>query len=330
MNSAIRIQPALIFCAALSGLALGSTTDLGSISARLIEPFLMVLLFCVFLPADGQKLKNAFLNLRFTLTASAVNFVWTPLFTYGLGLLFLAGSQDLQIGLMMLMVTPCTDWYLVFTGLARGNTELGASILPLNLLLQILLLPIYLLVFFGSSIQIGTGSAALSIVLVLLVPFALSYLLKESSRRSCTIAKVTDRLKSLSDEIQLFFLCLAVIAMFASESREVLQNPALFLSLLMPLAVFFAANFWLVRWIGTSMKMPREDITALNFTTLARNSPLSLAIAVAAFPDRPLISLALVIGPLIELPVLSLIAGIIRRLDDRLMNEARPLPRAHG
>ncbi len=118
--------------------------------------------------------------------------------------------------------------------------------------------------------------------------------------------------------------------MFASESRDVLQNPALFLSLLMPLAVFFVANFWLVRWIGTSMKMQKEDITALNFTTLARNSPLSLAIAVAAFPDRPLISLALVIGPLIELPVLSLIAGIIRRLDGRLMNEARPLPRAHG
>lgn len=40
----------------------------------------------------------------------------------------------------------------------------------------------------------------------------------------------------------------------------------------------------------------------MTFTSLARNSPLSLAIAIAAFPDQPLISLALVIGPLIELP----------------------------
>ena len=50
---------------------------------------------------------------------------------------------------------------------------------------------------------------------------------------------------------------------------------------------------------------------ALNFTTLARNSPLALAIAVATFPDLPLVSLALVIGPLIELPILSLISGIL-------------------
>lgn len=196
MNTAIRIQPLLIFCAALSGLLLGCTTAPGSFSVSLIEPFLMVLLFCVFLSADGQKLRNAFLNLRFTLVAATVNFVWTPLFAYGLGLIFLSDSQDLQIGLMMLLVTPCTDWYLVFTAQARGNTELGASTLPLNLLLQILLLPLYLLVFFDSSIGTGQGSTLSGIVLVLLVPFGLSLLLKAGSRRSCAAAKVTDSLKN--------------------------------------------------------------------------------------------------------------------------------------
>ncbi len=44
----------------------------------------------------------------------------------------------------MLMVTPCTDWYLLFTGIARGNVPLSASILPMNLILQLALLPLYL------------------------------------------------------------------------------------------------------------------------------------------------------------------------------------------
>jgi ACR3 family arsenite efflux pump ArsB len=48
-------------------------------------------------------------------------------------------------------------------------------------------------------------------------------------------------------------------------------------------------------------------------TTLARNSPIALAIAVATFPDKPLISLALIIGPLIELPVLFLASRILLR-----------------
>ena len=84
--------------------------------------------------------------------------------------------------------------------------------------------------------------------------------------------------------------------------------------MLIPMILFFAVNFVLIRWIGKKLKFNEYDLIPLNFTTLARNSPLSLAIAVAAFPNRPLISLALVVGPLIELPSLAVIAGIINRL----------------
>lgn len=54
--------------------------------------------------------------------------------------------------------------------------------------------------------------------------------------------------------------------------------------------------------------------TGLCFATPARNSPVSLAVAVTAFPDHPLIALALVIGPLFELPVMAVIAQILLSL----------------
>jgi len=54
---------------------------------------------------------------------------------------------------------------------------------------------------------------------------------------------------------------------------------------------------------------------------LARNSPLDLAIAVIAFPFNPLIALVLVIGPLIELPVLALVANVLLRIDPRRKKE---------
>ena len=102
--------------------------------------------------------------------------------------------------------------------------------------------------------------------------------------------------------------------MFASESKSLFEHPGMLLRMLIPMILFFAVNFVLIRWIGKKLKFNEYDLIPLNFTTLARNSPLSLAIAVAAFPDRPLISLALVIGPLIELPSLAVIAGSINRL----------------
>lgn len=313
MNTITKLQPVLIIGAALLGLLLGYLTGFGGISVHFVEPFLMVLLFFVFLSVDGKKLKEAFQNIRFTAAAVITNFVWTPVFAFLLGILFFRESVDMQIGLMMLMVTPCTDWYLVFTSIAKGNVALGASILPLNLLLQVVLLPVYLMIFYGGSVSIGGGSILLSILIVLIVPFTVSAICKQLERRQIG-SNLFEKLRDWGDNAQLIFLFLAVVSMFASESRSLFEHPGMLLRMLIPMIVFFAANFVLIRWAGKKLRFNDYDLIPLNFTTLARNSPLSLAIAVAAFPDRPLISLALVIGPLIELPSLAVIAGIIRRL----------------
>src|SRR5699024_8883468 len=62
------------------------------------------------------------------------------------------------------------------------------------------------------------------------------------------------------------------------------------------------------RLVGKFLKFTYEDSVSLSMTIIARNSPVSLAIAVRAFPNQPLIALALVIGPLIELPVLAIVS----------------------
>lgn len=304
-----RGQPILIISAAAIGIILGDLTPLGSAPAAAIEIFLMLLLYVLFLSVDLGQLKRSLTNVRFTASAAAINFVFTPLLAYGLGLLFFPDSADIRIGLMMLLVTPCTDWYIVFTGMSKGNVELGMSILPLNLVLQILLLPFYLLAFMGNDVRMDAASMLLDAAMVLAVPFFAALVTK---RLSCKRENARRFLSERGDDLQLLFLCLAVVVMFASEGDALTDEPALLLKLFLPLLAFFSAAFILAQLLGRAQGFPRRDTVALNFTTLARNSPLALAIAVAAFPDRPLIALALVIGPLIELPVLSLVSSILR------------------
>ena len=62
------------------------------------------------------------------------------------------------------------------------------------------------------------------------------------------------------------------------------------------------------------MKFTYENYASLTLTTLARNSPLALAIAISSFPHNELIAIALVIGPLIELPVLYIVSRILLRI----------------
>ncbi len=47
------------------GLVLGSYTGFGDFSASLIEPFLMLMLFLVFLSVDMRRMKGSFANVRF-------------------------------------------------------------------------------------------------------------------------------------------------------------------------------------------------------------------------------------------------------------------------
>ena len=74
----------------------------------------------------------------------------------------------------MLMVTPCTDWYIIFTGIAKGDVTLATGLLPLNLILQIVLLPLYLLIFTDNLVKINVNELFESVFLVLILPLAIA------------------------------------------------------------------------------------------------------------------------------------------------------------
>ncbi len=310
MNVLNRFQPLIIICCALLGLALGGTAPRGTFSIVLVEIFLMFLLFIIFLSVDMQQVKKALLHVKYTATSLAINFIITPFLAYGLGGLFFENAIAIRMGLLMLLVTPCTDWYLVFTKLSRGNVEINMAILPLNLVLQVALLPVYLFLFFGNAVSVPLPTVLYSIALVLVIPFFCAMLMRKILVH---YTKIQTFLAEQGDNAQLVFLCLAVLVMFASEGQSLVENYALLLKLFVPLLCFFVAIFFVANVAAKWLKFSTEERIALHFTTMARNSPLALAIAISAFPTEPLISLALVIGPLLELPVLSLVSGILKK-----------------
>src|SRR5699024_12525363 len=111
------------------------------------------------------------------------NFLVTAVLLWCFGAIFLSGYPSLCISFIMLMVTPCTDWYLAFTGIAKGNVSLSTSVLPINLMLQVVFLPIYLLLFAVTIETIPISMLIESIWIVLFIPFTLSHLTRFLLRR---------------------------------------------------------------------------------------------------------------------------------------------------
>lgn len=317
MDSVNKFQSLIILIMVVLGIVLGQIYVVQVYSEYVIMPALMIMLFLVFIQIPLKDIKDSFKNIKFTVTSILINFIWTPIIVFILGKIFLNNSPELLIGFIMLMVTPCTDWYLIFTGIAKGNVALGASILPLNFILQVLLLPIYVLLIGGSSVRINMVNLTEGVVISLFIPLLLATVFRKVINNKKGLKYFENKILPKACDYQGYFLNLAIVSMFASQGKILLRNPQVLLKLLLPVLLFFAINLIIGQVIGRKIKLCREDNVALNLVTLARNSPIALAIAVSAFPNEPLIYLALIIGPLIELPVLFLISKILLNINNR-------------
>ncbi len=96
MNAAW-LHPILMMASALTGLAIGKALGAGHQDSAYMEPFLMAMLFLVFLSVDVGKFKGAFRNVRFLSTALAVNFVWTPVLAFILAMVLTPPDPMSQI-----------------------------------------------------------------------------------------------------------------------------------------------------------------------------------------------------------------------------------------
>ena len=302
MNLIEKLEPAILIFAIIIGLILSDIKILSNNIGNLINLFLCIMLYGIFLEVPLKNLKKSFKNIKFSSTSIIINFIWTPIFGYFLGNLFLNGNMDIFIGFFMLILTPCTDWYLIFTKIAKGDLNLSLSILPINLILQIVLLPIYLIIFFSSNDTINYSNLVYSLIIVIVIPFL-----------SAQITKLilNNKLKEITNffsKYQIVFLALAVFAIFNSQGNQLFGHVNSVLTIFIPLIIFFITTTLIDLLLSEQIHLTYEEYASLTMTTLARNSPLAPAIAINSFPNHELIIIALVIGPLIELPILYLVS----------------------
>lgn len=270
-----KLQTVIILVAVVFGLLLGQVNLIEEYAEAFVIPFLFLMLYGLFLTIPLQQLKKAFSNVKFLGANTIINFIWTPLIAWGLGSVFLSNYPALWIGFIMLMVTPCTDRYLAFTAIAKGNVTLSTSILPINLILQVVLLPVYLLLFAGTIETIPLSTLIESILIVLVIPFLLAHFTLFLLRKRESV--LNNKIIPFFANAQVVFLSLAIMAMFASRGSSLLENLKVIYILFIPVLLFFVINYIVGRFVAKFLKFTYEDSVSLNMTIIARNSPVALA-----------------------------------------------------
>ncbi|RMX04858.1 arsenic resistance protein [Corticibacter populi] len=304
-----------------TGLSAGLIWPAGAgLLEALLWPVLAVLLFATFAQTPLTRLRAALFDRVFLGCALFGNFVAVPLLVWLL--LPLAGDDmALHLGVALVLLVPCTDWFITFTQLAGGDVRRAIAFTPLSLVLQVLLLPLYLWLFFGNQFSISLISPQLlrAFALLIVLPMALAYALQRWWPQRPGHPHPATVLAWLP--VPLLALVVGLIA--AAQATVVLQALPVLLGLL-PVFVAFLVMALLCAWgLARTCKLPAASGRTLMFSLGTRNSFVVLPLALTLGPELALVSTVVVLQSLVEL--LGLVAYLW--LAPRLFPQA---PAAHG
>ena len=303
----------LLLAAIVLGSAIGSLApERGAALSTWTDPVILVLVSLLFFEVRFEALARAAGHWRFLALAWVANFVLIPVIGYGIASLFLSGQPLLLTGLLIYFMAPCTDWFLGFTRMARGNVGLGSVLLPLNLISQLLLYPVYLGLFTAHAAGTDMGSLFASLWQWFLLPFA-GAVVAHQVLRLLLPAAVFERLLRLAGALVPVVIAALIICIFAGNIGTILENPGAFGLILAAVFIFFVCTWFLGELLSRRARLAYPEHALLTMTTAARNAPLMLGVTAAALPDQPLIYAALIIGMLVEFPHLTALRHLLLR-----------------
>ncbi|KIU02721.1 arsenic resistance protein [Frigoribacterium sp. MEB024] len=276
-----------------------------------IEPVLGLLLFATFLGVPFAAIGRSLRDGRFLAAVGVLNFVVVPLVVFGLSR-FVADEPALLFGVLLVLLTPCIDYVIVFAGLAGGASERLLAAAPLLMLAQILLLPLYLLLFIGPEgvAVVEVGPFARAFLLLIVVPLAAAGLVRALGRRHRAGALVERTMLGLMVPLMMATLFTVV----ASQAGAVGESLAQLLVLVPLYAGFLVVMAALGLGVGRVARLDVPATRALMFSGATRNSLVVLPLALALPASLSLAPVVVVTQTLVELVGMIVFVRVVPRL----------------
>jgi len=279
---------------------------------HVISPVLGALLYVTFLQVPAADLLRSLRDGRFLAAALVVNFVVVPLVVAAM-FTFLPADQAVRLGVLLVLLTPCVDYVIVFSGLAGASSHRLLAATPLLLIAQILLLPLYLLLFLGADLAqtVDFRPFVEAFIVLIVIPLALAWATQAWAKRHRAGTTIMRRLGTTM--VPLMAATLFVVV--ASQVPKLHDDLGDVLGVIPFYALFLVVMAFAGLGVSRLFRLDVAPARAVVFTGATRNSLVVLPLALA-LPDRLAIAAAVVVTQtLVE--VLGMVAYV--RLVPRLI-----------
>lgn len=293
-----------IYAAALLvGAILGLTVSgAGSAFEVAIYPVLGVLLYATFLQVPFTELKGSITSGRFLAAALVLNFLFVPVVVFGLTR-FVASEPAVLLGVLLVLLTPCIDYVVVFSELGGGDAGKVIAATPLLMISQIAALPVYLWLFVGpEALSIFSAGPFLEAFFVLVaLPLGLAVGTQYLARSASAAGSVMNRWASFAGYLPVPFLAFTLLAVVASQIPR-LEGALGQVVVVAPIyVVFLVIMVFAGRATARLFSLDVASGRALIFTGATRNSLVVLPLALALPAGYGIVPAIVITQTLVEL-----------------------------
>ena len=247
------------------------------------------------------------------LWTSFVNYAIQPFTMYGLGLLFFKFVFNLPqdkldeylIGCVLLGAAPCTAMVFVWSTLMHGDSAYTLTQVGFNdLILLFTYAPTVKLLSGGTSIVMPWDTLLYSVAFFILIPLILGVSIRYLFVRQGKLEWMNQHVLPIMDQCSMWFLVLMVVLLFIGQAETMGSHWLDILIISVPL-IIQTVLVWAIALFGSYVfgfpyvvAGPSSLIACSNFFEMA------VAIAVALYGAGSGVTLATVVGVLIEVPVM--------------------------